>query len=536
MQSNESFFKNIKYDIPAAIVVFLVAVPLCLGIALASGVSLFSGIIAGMVGGIIVTLFSNSSLGVSGPAAGLVAIVVGAIEQLGSFEIFLLAVVIAGAFQVLLGFLRAGTIGYYFPSSVIKGMLAGIGAIIILKQIPHALGDDKDYEGDQDFIQPDGENTFTEIFHAFEDVLNPNLNLSWGPVIVALVSFAILILWQQNIIKKQKWALWVQGPLVVVITGIFLNLAFAGHEHLEIVPEHLVSLPVFDSWGSFAAEFKTPDFSAILNPEIYGVAFTLAVVASMESLLCAEATDKLDPHKRTTDLNRELKAQGIGNMVAGLIGGLPVTQVIVRSSANIQSGGRSRAAAFLHGILLLICAVSIPFVLNLIPLASLAAILIMVGLKLAKPSLFQEMWRLGWNQFLPFLVTIVAILLTDLLIGIGIGMVVALFYILRNNFRAPYIQGKEKDAAGNEVIRILLSEDVSFLNKSSIKQLLANIPEGSKVIIDASNTLHIDYDVIDIIEDFKAYAEFKHIEWQFVGLGVNDQYEHKANQLSKNAV
>lgn len=534
MEQNKSFFKNIKHDLPAAIVVFLVAVPLCLGIALASGVSLFAGIIAGMVGGIVVTLFSNSSLGVSGPAAGLVAIVVGAIQQLGSFEIFLLAVMISGAFQVILGFLKAGTIGYYFPSSVIKGMLAGIGAIIILKQIPHALGDDKNPEGQLALNQPDGENTFSEIFHAFEDVLDPNLNLSWGPVIVAVVSFAILILWQQEIVKKQKWALWVQGPLVVVVVGILLNLTFSGHEHLEIVPEHLVSLPVFDSFNSFAAEFKTPDFSQILNPEVYGVAITLAIVASMESLLCAEATDKLDPHKRTTDLNRELKAQGIGNMFAGLIGGLPVTQVIVRSSANIQSGGRSKASAFMHGILLLICAVSIPFVLNLIPLASLAAILIMVGFKLAKPSLFKEMWHLGWNQFLPFLVTIVAILLTDLLIGIGIGMVVALFYILRNNFHAPYIKGIEKDEAGNEVIRILLSEDVSFLNKSSVKQLLANIPENSKVIIDASNTLHIDYDVIDIIEDFKDYAEFKEIEWSLIGLGEYDKYNEKAEQLAKN--
>lgn len=533
MESSNSFFKNIKYDFPAAVVVFLVAVPLCLGIALASGVSLFSGIIAGMVGGIVVTLFSNSSLGVSGPAAGLVAIVVGAIEQLGSFEIFLLAVVISGIFQVILGFLRAGTIGYYFPSSVIKGMLAGIGAIIILKQIPHALGDDKEPEGSLEFVHNDGENTFSEIFHAFEDVINPNLNLSWGPVLVTLISFAILLLWQQDVIKKQKWALWIQGPLVVVVVGVLLNLAFAGNEHLEIVPEHLVSLPVFDSFNSFAAEFKTPDFSAILNPEVYGVAITLAIVASMESLLCAEATDKLDPHKRTTDLNQELKAQGIGNMVAGLIGGLPVTQVIVRSSTNIQSGGRSRASAFLHGILLLICAVSIPFILNLIPLASLAAILIMVGFKLAKPSLFKEMWNLGWNQFLPFVITIVAILLTDLLIGIGIGMVVALFYILRNNFRIPYIQGKEKDAEGNEITRIVLSEDVSFLNKSSIKQLLANLPEGSKVIIDASNTLHIDYDVIDIIEDFKDYAEFKEIQWEFVGLAENGQFEHLAQKLEK---
>ncbi|WCL82384.1 SulP family inorganic anion transporter [Saprospira sp. CCB-QB6] len=505
-------FKYLSNDLPAAIVVFLVAVPLCLGIALASGTSLLSGIIAGIVGGTVVTLFSNSSLGVSGPAAGLVAIVIAAIEQLGSFETFLLAVVISGIFQLLLGFLKAGSIGYFFPSSVIKGMLSGIGLIIILKQIPHALGDDKDPEGEMAYQQPDGETTFSEIFKAFTDVFE-GLNVNWGPAVAALVAFTILIIWQQDLIKKQPWALWIQGPLVAVISGILLNLGFKGIPQLEIAPEHLVSLPIFDSWAAFSNEMKFPNFAELFNPAVYSTAITLAIVGSMESLLCAEATDKLDPHKRTTNLNQELKAQGMGNIAAGLLGGLPVTQVIVRSSANIQSGGRSKTAAFLHGVFLLLAVLTIPFLLNLIPLASLAAILVMVGYKLANPTVFKQMWRQGYKQFIPFVVTIVAILLSDLLVGITIGMAVAIFYILRNNYRLPFTEIKEGDR-----IHLQLSEDLSFLNKSALKEYLSKVPAQSHLLIDASRTAHIDPDILDIFEDFKAYAKFKEIRWEWFGL------------------
>lgn len=523
MNASKKFFGELKFDMPASIVVFLVAVPLCLGIALACKVDPFAGIIAGIIGGIVVSLFSNSALGVSGPAAGLVAIVISAIAELGTYEAFLLAVVLAGVIQVILGFLRAGTIGYFFPSAVIKGMLAAIGVIIILKQIPHALGDDKDFEGNESFVQHDGENTFTEIFKAFTDVFE-GLSVNLGPSLIALAGFIVLILWEQKFIKKQGWALWVQGPLVAVIVGIVLNLVFKGNPTLEIASEHLVALPVFDSFASFAAVFKTPDFSGLANPAIYTIAFTLAVVASIESLLCAEATDKLDPFKRTTDLSRELKAQGIGNIVSGLIGGLPITQVVVRSSANIQSGGRTRASAFIHGILILVSAIAIPFVLNLIPKASLAAILIVVGYKLAKPVLFKDMYKLGWTQFVPFIITLIAIVLTDLLIGISIGLAIGFFIILRNNFKVPYAILNEKDDAGNQLIRVVLSEDVSFLNKSSISTMLYKLPEKSTIIIDASNTKSIDYDVVDIIEDFGEYAKFKEINVQFVGLGKDHAY------------
>ena len=505
-----SFFKEWKSDLPAGLIVFLVAIPLCLGIALASGAPLFSGLIAGMVGGLVISLLSDSALGVSGPAAGLVAIVIVAIQDLG-FESFLLAVSIAGLIQLALGFARAGIIGYYFPSSVIKGMLAAIGLIIILKQIPHALGYDQDYEGDLAFRQEDGYNTFSEIGHAME-LLTP------GAVIITLVCLAILILWERPFMKKVKAFSIIQGPLVAVIVGIVLNIVFQGFPNLLLEPEHIVAIPVASGFSSFIDQFSLPDFSAITNVKVYTVALTLAIVASIESLLCAEATDKLDPYKRTTNLNTELKAQGVGNIVSGLIGGLPVTQVIVRSSTNIQSGGKTRAAAFFHGILLLLCVALIPNILNLIPLASLAAILFMVGYKLAKPSKFTEMYKLGWTQFAPFVITIVAILLTDLLIGIGIGLVASIFFILQNNYRNSYWLHSEESTEGAK-LKLVLSEDVSFLNKGSILKTLKEIPPRSSVIIDATDSVHIDQDVLDIFEDFRSKAAFKNITLEIRGIG-----------------
>ncbi len=499
MENNNqlSIFKNLKSDFPASIVVFLVAVPLCLGIALASGAPLFSGIIAGIVGGILVGALSGSSLGVSGPAAGLAVIVLTAIQDLGAFEIFLLAVVIAGVIQFLLGVLQAGIIGYYFPSSVIKGMLAGIGVIIFLKQIPHAFGYDKDYEGSFAFNQPDGHNTISELWYMFEAVTP-------GAIIITAVSLFILILWEQKFMKKIQMFRYIQGPLVAVTVGIFLNMIFSGN--LALDPEHMVAIPVADSLSGFFSQFTFPDFSQITNPKIYTVAFTLAIVASLETLLCLEATDKLDPEKRISPANKELRAQGIGNLVSGLIGGLPVTQVIVRSSTNIQSGGKTKMSAILHGFILLFCAMSIPFVLNMIPLACLAAILFVVGYKLAKPVLFKQMYKLGWSNFIPFIVTILGIVFTDLLIGIAIGMAVAIFYILYNNYKIPFLFEKDEHLPEVDTIRLELSEDVTFLNKANIQRALNEIPHGTKVIIDASKSVNMHPDVIEIIEDFKVHA------------------------------
>ncbi|MEM8890951.1 MAG: SulP family inorganic anion transporter, partial [Bacteroidota bacterium] len=365
----KGLFSNLKYDLPASIVVFLVATPLCLGIALASGAPLFSGIIAGIVGGIVVGMLSGSDIGVSGPAAGLAVIVLNAITSLGAYETFLLAVVIAGVIQTALGFLRAGIIGYYFPSSVIKGMLSGIGIIIILKQIPHAFGYDKVPEGSLAFEQADSQNTISELTNML-NYIEP------GALIITAISLAILILWERPFMKRIKLFQLVQGPLVAVVMGIVLNLVFAAaFPNLAIDAKHLVQIPVAEGISGFLGLFTLPDFSQIGNPEIYITAITIAVVASLETLLCVEATDKLDPYKRITPTNRELKAQGVGNFLSGMVGGLPVTQVIVRSSANIQSGGRTKMSAIIHGFFLLFAAMLIPSILNMIPLATLAAIL-----------------------------------------------------------------------------------------------------------------------------------------------------------------
>lgn len=419
----KDLFKNIKHDLPASIVVFFVAVPLCLGIALASGAPLFSGIIAGIVGGIVVGPASGSPLGVSGPAAGLAVIVLTSIASLGgSWEAFLTAVVLAGIIQLIMGYAKAGFIAYFFPSSVIKGMLTGIGLLIILKQIPHALGWDKDFEGDVSFFQADGENTFSGIINAFQFFTS-------GAVLIAGISLAILILWETVLTKKHKIFGMINGPLVVVIVGILMNYLYQnGILNFTLAADQVVSIPVPENLAGFLSEFRSPDFSILSNLEVYKVAIVLAIVASLETLLCVEATDKLDPYKRITPTNRELKAQGLGNVVSGLIGGLPITQVIVRSSANISFGGKTKMSAILHGFFLLISAVTIADVLNMIPLASLATILLLVGYKLAKPSLFKEMYKLGWEQFIPFTATVVAILTTDLLRGIIVGLLVGIFF------------------------------------------------------------------------------------------------------------
>jgi MFS superfamily sulfate permease-like transporter len=523
-KSKTQAFSQLSSDVPAGIVVFLVAVPLCLGIALASGAPLFSGIISGMIGGIVVTLFSKSPLGVSGPAAGLAVIVLTSIQELGNFEAFLLAVVIAGLFQIIFGVLKAGVIGYYFPSAVIKGMLTGIGIIIILKQLPHAFGYDSDPEGDFEFFQIDGHNTFSELIY-MTNYISP------GAFVVALLSLLVLIIWERPFVKRFAVFKVIQGPLVVVILGIVLNFLFNRTTFFEIQSIHMVSVPVSGNIQQFFSQFTLPDFSQWQNAQIYVVAFTIAVVASLETLLCVEATDKLDPQKRVTPTNRELLAQGLGNMLSGLIGGLPVTQVIVRSSANIQSGGKTKMAAFVHGILLFISALAIPKVLNMIPLASLAAILLVVGYKLAKPSLFKEMWAKGHAQFIPFAVTVFGIVFTDLLIGIGLGMIVGIFQILWNNYKSPY-HFDYHDYVEGQPVKISLSEDVSFLNKASILQTLNHMPDGAHVIIDASRAKNVHPDVEEIIEDFAVNAKIRHIVVELIGLS-SDTLVHPMEKLKK---
>ncbi len=499
-------FKEIKNDLPASIVVFFVAVPLCLGIALASGAPLFSGIISGIVGGIVVGIASGSSLGVSGPAAGLAVIVLSAIATLNSFESFLLAVVIAGVIQLILGFARLGFIAYFFPGSVIKGMLSGIGLLIILKQIPHALGWDKDAEGDFSFFQLDGENTFSEIFKAI-DFMTP------GAIIIAILSLGVLILWDAVLSKKHTIFKLIQGPLVVVILGIVMHYLYNhGILNFSLNDKQVVDIPEPSSLTGFFNQFTTPDFTALNNPKVWQIAFVMAIVASLETLLCVEATDKLDPEKRITPTNRELKAQGLGNIVSGFIGGLPVTQVIVRSSANISFGGKTKMSAILHGVFLLVSALTLAPLLNQIPLASLAAILFMVGYKLAKPSLFKQMYQLGWEQFIPFVVTIVAILATDLLKGITVGLAVGIFFTLRNSYRNSYhMKDTESNDKGQEVHHFVLAEEVTFFNKASVIEALDHIKDNAKVIIDCSNTKSMAYDVQEVIRDFEHRAKTKNI-------------------------
>ncbi len=502
-------FKYLKNDLPASIVVFFVALPLCLGIALASGAPLFSGLIAGIVGGILVGALSGSQIGVSGPAAGLAAIVLAAIGTLGGYQNFLLAVVLGGAIQIIFGILKAGIIGYYFPSSVIKGMLTGIGIIIILKQIPHFFGYDESPEGDFAFFQMDGQNTFSEIFNSLNYI-------SPGATTVAVLGLAILILWDKVLSKKHKIFQLVQGPLVAVVVGIIFYVATKGNDVWGISEDHLVSVPIPEDAASFLGQFSFPNFAMITDPAIWVTAFTIALVASLETLLCVEATDKLDPRKRVTPTNRELLAQGTGNMVSGLIGGLPITQVIVRSSANIQSGGRSKMSAIIHGFFLLSSIILIPRLLNMIPLSVLAAVLFIVGYKLAKPALFKKMFQLGWKQFIPFTVTVLGIIFTDLLIGIGLGLAVGVVVILIKSYQNSHFLHIEDKSNGRHKIKMTLAEEVTFFNKGAILKELDSIPKDSYLELDVRKTRYLDNDIIEILEDFSEKARNRDIDIKLI--------------------
>lgn len=493
-----NIFKHIKSDLPASIVVFFVALPLCLGIALASGAPLFSGLIAGIVGGIVVGSLSGSHVGVSGPAAGLAAIVLTAIGTLGGFENFLVAVVLGGLIQLIFGLLGAGIIGYYFPSSVIKGMLTGIGIIIIIKQVPYFFG----------YQAP----LAAELSPNETGILSRLNYISPGSTLIACIGMAILLLWENVLAKKSRIFQLIQGPLVAVIVGVVYAISTQGNSFWGISAEHLVSVPVPENLSSFASKFTFPNFAVIGSPQIWVTAFTIALVASLETLLCVEATDKLDPEKRVTPTNRELVAQGTGNVLSGLIGGLPITQVIVRSSANIQSGGKTKLSAIIHGFFLLISVMTIPVVLNKIPLSVLASILFIVGYKLAKPALFKKMYQLGWKQFVPFVVTILGIVFTDLLIGIGLGLLVGITVILIKSYQNSHFLHIEDPSEGKKRIKMTLAEEVTFINKGAILHELDTIPEDSTLELDVTKTRYLDNDVIEIMDDFSIKAKTKNIE------------------------
>lgn len=494
------YIGSLGNDLPSSIVVFLVALPLCLGIALGSGAPLFSGIIGGMVGGIVIGVLSGSQLSVSGPAAGLTAIVVVAIGKLQVYDAFLLAVVLGGVIQIIFGFLKAGILGDYIPSSVIKGMLAAIGLILILKQFPHLVGYDADFDGDESFVQSDGKNTFSGIFSSLNHLIPAAL-------FIGIASLLIQIVWEKYIAPKAKILQLIPAPLIVVLAAVAINETLkVSAPAMAIKESHLVNIPVADSFSGFVSFFTMPDFSYITNLTVLTTGLTIAIVASLETLLNIEAADDLDPYQRVTPTNRELKAQGVGNIVSGLIGGLPLTSVVVRTSANINGGAKTKMSTIFHGILLLLSVAFIPSLLNRIPLSALAAILIYTGFKLAKPSLFVKFYKKGWDQFLPFAITIVAILLTDLLKGILVGCGVGLFFVIRSNFRSAVIVVND---ANKYLFR--LRKDVSFLNKPIIKNKLEKVPANSYVLIDAARADFIDKDIIEVIEDFLKHAPLKGI-------------------------
>ena len=537
--------QHLKTDFLSGMVVFLVALPLCLGIAVASGASPFAGIITGIIGGIVVGYLSGSNVSVSGPAAGLIAIVLTAITTLG-FENFLVAVMLAGAFQFILGLAKAGTISSYFPSGVIEGMLTAIGIIIIKKELPHAIGYDKEHEGDffsYELTDVADKGLFGEIIHS--------LNFAHiGAIIITIISIIILVAFNKvSFLKKMKV---LPGALVVVIVGIIINEVLkVVSPSIQIANEHLVQLPTASSASEFFGQFTFPEFSAFTNPAVWITAATIAAVASIETLLCLEAGDKMDPMKRFSSANTELKAQGVGNMLAGLVGGLPMTSVIVRTTANINAGAKTKISAITHGILLLLAVILIPGLLNRMPMACLAAILIMIGLKLASPKVFIHMWKAGKYQFIPFIVTVVAVVGTDLLKGVGIGLMVSIFFILKGNMKLAYFFKKEEHHEG-ETIHIDLAQEVSFLNKAAVKQTLAHLPPNSKVIIDAGGTVYIDYDVLMMIRDFVNFGSkdkniavtlrnFKpaykmqdavhvHSEKDLIIQPVNNEYSNKASK------
>ena len=498
--------KGLQHDLPAGLSVFLVALPLCLGVALASGAPLFSGLVAGILGGVLVGALSGSELSVSGPAAGLAVIVADSILKLGSFEAFLAAVVLAGVFQLVLGLIKAGRFSSLFPDSVIKGMLVGIGIVIILKQIPHALGRDTDVEGDYTFRQlADGENTLSEIYRAF-------VTASPGAVLISVLSILLLIYWERIVGRGANFFKNLPSALLVVLIGVALNQLFRVYYpdwYLGDNNEHMVRIPVFKSGQNLSTIFDFPDFSTLKNPAVYGVAATIALVASLETLLNLEASDRLDPQKRASSPDTELVAQGVGNIVSGLLGGLPITSVVVRTSANIFGGGKTRVSTITHGLLLLGAVALAGSALNHIPLSCLAALLIMVGFKLAKPGLFISIYREGMNQFVPFIVTVLGIVFTDLLVGITVGTVIGILYVLYTNSQATFRVVRD----GSNVL-IKFQKDTYFLSKPQLKEALRGLQTGDSVCVDGRHANFIDHDIVSMLNDFAQTAKLQGIEYE----------------------
>ncbi|MHB9043742.1 SulP family inorganic anion transporter [Acidithiobacillus sp.] len=495
---NLSPFKNLRADVPAAVVVALVAMPLCLGVALASGTPLIAGLIAGIMGGVLVPLFSRSQLVVSGPTPAIVATVLVAMQTLPSFSAFLLAVVIAGVIQIVLGVIRAGVVAYFFPSAVIQGILSAIGIILILKQFPYAIGFDLGEFGSQDFISAHGENTFTAVIAALA-------HLEWGALLVSVLALSILITWDKvALLRKQTW---LSGPLMAVIFGTLLNtLLLHAVPSLAVSGPNLVSLPIVRSFADLRGMLQTPDWGMIGSKTVWVTAIALTFIASLESLLSVEAADKLDAFKRRTPLDRELLSQGIANIASGLIGGLPVAAVIVRSTANVAAGARTKASAFLHGLFLLLAVLFLATLMNQIPLAALAAILIFVGFKLAHPSIFNRMFRLDKSQYLPFIITIVAILFTSLIIGVVVGLLTGVFFVLKANYHSAIEIGREGSA-----YKIALNREVTFVNKARLSHILERLPKGAEIILDGEHVGFIDHDVLEVIRDFERSAPLRGI-------------------------
>jgi len=529
-------FNYLKNDLPSGLVVFLVALPLCLGIALASGAPFFSGLISGIIGGVVIGSLSTSKLSVSGPAAGLAALVLAAITNIGSFELFLCAVLIAGILQMLMGIARLGGIANYFPSSVIKGMLTSIGILIIAKQIPHAFGYDRDEKGNLTELLPYGNEDWHELLQPFQ-------HINVGVFIICMVSIFIMIIWDKPFIKNK--VKFIPGALIAVIISILINEFFkATNSPLLVEKEHLVQIKAAGSASEFLSFFTFPDFNGFLNSKVIVTGFMIAIIATLETLLSVEAVDNLDPERRVTNTNKELVAQGIGNTISGLIGGLPITSVIVRSSANLNAGAKTKLSTIFHGLLLLICVILIPKLLNLIPLSSLAAILLLTGYKLCKLSVFSQMYKNGKYQYLPFFVTVAVIIGIDLLgiypplkgegllAGVIAGTVVASLAILHGNLKNSYYFHKEKYHDG-DIIKIRLAEEVSFLNKGSIRETLDRLPEKSKVIIDASSTEYIDFDVLELIKEFRDIkAPIKNIDAKLEGFHEKYEIENQNNVQS----
>ena len=534
--TKESMFKYLKNDLPSGLVVFLVALPLCLGISLASGAPFFSGLISGIIGGVVIGYLSGSKLSVSGPAAGLAALVLAAITNIGSFNLFLCAVLIAGILQILMSVARLGGIANYFPSSVIKGMLTSIGILIIAKQIPHAVGYEKEEKGNLTELVSFG----SEDWHK---LLEPLQHIQVGVFIICIVSILIMIVWEKPFIKNK--VKFIPGALVAVIVAILINEIFkATQSPLVVEDNHLVQIKAAKSAGEFFSFFTLPDFNGFLNSKVIVTGIMIAIIATLETLLSIEAVDNLDPERKVTNTNRELLAQGIGNAVSGLIGGLPITSVIVRSSANVNAGAKSKLSAIFHGILLLVCVVTIPSLLNYIPLSALAAILLITGYKLCKIAVFSQMIKNGKYQYIPFFITVIVIICIDLLglyptlkgegllVGVIAGLIAAFGAILHGNLKNSYFFHKDKHQE-NDIINIHLSEEVSFLNKAAIRETLDHIPGNTRVTINASNTDYIDFDVLELIKEFRDIkAPLKNITCTLEGFQEKYQIENLLNVQS----